>query len=222
MRPLKEAETNVFDLFSRQYDAWYDSEEGRPLYESELLCLRPMVEHAAAPILEIGVGTGRFAMHFPDVVGVDPSANALRFAATRGVKTIQAHGENLPLEDGAFGCVLMIATLCFVKNPHDVLKEAKRVAKEKGSIIMGVVPKDSPWGVCYEKKKREGHPFYARARFYSLADTRKFLGKAGMRITRIRSTLLQKPDEARRIEEPVEGYCETAGFLCIEAKKCNL
>jgi ubiquinone/menaquinone biosynthesis C-methylase UbiE len=62
---------SIFDVLTDKYDAWYDSEEGRPLYESELKCLKPMVECAPPPILEIGVGTGRFAMHFPDVTGID-------------------------------------------------------------------------------------------------------------------------------------------------------
>lgn len=222
MKPLKKTETNVFDLLTKKYDAWYDSEDGRPLYESELLCLRPMVEHAASPILEIGGGTGRFAMHFPDVTGIDPSENALKMAARRGVKTIQAYGEDLPFKDNTFGCVLIIVTLCFVERPFDVLKEAKRVLKRDGSFIIGLVPKNSPWGVFYEKKKRQGHPFYAHATFYSLVDVEKFLEETGMKITRIRSTLLRKPDEPARIEEPVEGYRETAGFLCIEAKiKCT-
>jgi len=214
--------TNVFDLLTEKYDAWYDSEDGRPLYESELLCLRPMVEHAASPILEIGVGTGRFAMHFPDVTGIDPSSNALKMASGRGVETIQAYGEDMPFKDNTFGCILIIITLCFVERPFDVLKEAKRVLRKDGSIIIGLVPKDSPWGVLYGEKKKQGHPFYSRATFYSLLDVKKLLDGAGMRITRMRSTLLRKPDEPIRIEEPVEGYRETAGFLCIEAKmKCD-
>jgi hypothetical protein len=43
----------------------------------------------------------------------------------------------------------------------------------------------------------------------------------GMKISRIRSTLLQRPDEPSRIEAPVEGYVNGAGFLCIEAKQDN-
>ena len=78
---------NVFDILTDKYDAWYDSEDGRPLYESELKCLSPMVEASPKPILEIGVGTGRFAMHFPDVIGVDHSLNALKMAGKRGAKT---------------------------------------------------------------------------------------------------------------------------------------
>ncbi|MDA8340363.1 MAG: class I SAM-dependent methyltransferase, partial [Nitrospiraceae bacterium] len=141
---------NIFDTFTEKYDAWYDSEDGRPLYESELRCLESMVENAPKPILEIGVGTGRFAMHFPDVIGIDPSLNALRMAEKRGVKIVHGYGEDLPFEDETFGCILIIMTLCFVENPLDVLREAKRVLKKNGSIIIGLVPKDSPWGIFYE------------------------------------------------------------------------
>ena len=210
--------TNIFDVLTEKYDAWYDSEDGRPLYEGELLCLNPLIKNCMQLILEIGVGTGRFAMHFPDVIGVDPSSNALKIADKRGVKTVQAFGEDLPFRDNTFGCILIIVTLCFVQKPLDVLKEAKRVLKKDGSIIIGLVPKDSPWGEFYEKKKKLAHPFYEKAIFYSLSDLKKLLENTDMKITRIRSTLLQRPDEPRRIEEPVEGYSEIAGFLCIEAK----
>jgi ubiquinone/menaquinone biosynthesis C-methylase UbiE len=210
---------NIFDSLTDKYDAWYDSEDGRPLYESELKCLRPMVESSPGPILEVGVGTGRFAMHFPDVTGIDPSLNALKMAERRGVKTVQGYGENLPFEDESFGCILIIVTLCFVEKPLDLLKEAKRVLKKDGSIIVGLVPKDSPWGAFYEAKKRAGHPFYSNARFYTMKEVVDMLQKAGLKTLRIRSTLLRRPDEPGGIEDTVECRVNGAGFLCIEVKK---
>jgi tRNA-Thr(GGU) m(6)t(6)A37 methyltransferase TsaA len=207
---------SIFDTLTDQYDAWYDSAEGRPLYESELKCLRPLVEDSPGPILEIGVGTGRFAMHFPDVTGIDPSLNALKMAEKRGVKTVHGYGEDLPFEDETFGCILIIVTLCFVEDPLAVLREAKRVVRKDGRIILGLVPRDSPWGAFYQEKKRAGHPFYRNARFYALKDIENMLQAAGLKISRIRSTLLQRPGESRRIEEPVEGTISAAGFLCIE------
>jgi ubiquinone/menaquinone biosynthesis C-methylase UbiE len=210
---------NIFDILTDKYDAWYDSEEGRPLYESELKCLRPMVESAPPPILEIGVGTGRFAMHFPDVTGIDPSLKSLRMAKKRVVKTVHGYGENLPFGDETFGCILIIVTLCFVETPLEVLREAKRVLRKDGSIIIGLVPKDSPWGIFYEEKKRAGHPFYSNARFYTLKEVEDMLQVAGLKITGIRSALLQRPDKPRKVEEPVEGYVNGAGFLCVEVKE---
>jgi SAM-dependent methyltransferase len=210
---------NIFDILTEKYDTWYDSEEGKPLYESELICLKKLIESCSSPIFEIGVGTGRFAKCFPATIGIDPAFNALRLAQQRGIQVVQAIGEMLPFKDETFGCVLLMVTLCFVQNPIEVLREAKRVLKRRGSLIIGLVPKDSPWGIFYEEKKRHGHPFYSEATFYSLADLQKFLDDISMKITRVRSTLLHRPDEPRRNEKSVEGYSKIAGFLCIEAKK---
>ncbi len=149
--------TNMFDLFTDKYDAWYDSDEGRFLYESELTCIRPVVECSPKPILEIGVGTGRFAMHFPDVIGIDPSLNALKMAEKRGVKTVRGDGEHLPFHDKTFGCIFIVVTLCFVKDPIAVLREAARVLKNDGNIIIGLVRRDSPPGNLYEKKGKENY-----------------------------------------------------------------
>lgn len=210
---------NIFDILTEKYDAWYNSIDGLPLYESELKCIRSIIPKSTLPILEVGVGTGRFAMHFQDIIGVDPALNALKMAHVRGIIVVQAYGENLPFKDETFGSILIIVTLCFVDNPLEVLKEAERVLRTDGSIILGLVPQDSPWGAYYEDKKSKGHPFYRSARFYTLENVRGLLENSGLEISRIKSTLFQRPDESRRIEEPVEGHIVGAGFLCVEAKK---
>jgi ubiquinone/menaquinone biosynthesis C-methylase UbiE len=210
---------DIFDLYAEKYDSWYDSGGGKPLYESELQCLKTLTEDCRPPVLEVGVGTGRFAQWLPGTIGIDPAYNVLRFAQRRGVRVALAMGEMLPFKDKTFGCVLLIVTLCFVQSPLYVLKEAKRVLKRNGSIIMGFVPKDSPWGEFYQEKKKMGHPFYSHAIFYSRKDLEKMLCKCEMRISKIRSTLLQRPQENRRIETPIDGFLKEAGFLCIEVKR---
>jgi ubiquinone/menaquinone biosynthesis C-methylase UbiE len=215
-RDLCRTMENTFDILTEKYDAWYDSPEGRSLYESELRCLRPLVAASPGPILEIGVGTGRFAMHFPGVTGIDPSLKALKMAEKRGVKPVHGFGENLPFADETFGCIFIIVTLCFVEEPLAVLREAKRVMKKDGRIIIGLVPKDSPWGALYEEKKRAGHPFYRNAGFHTFREIENMLQAAGLKISGTRSTLLRRPDEPRKSEEPVEGNVAGAGFLCME------
>lgn len=210
---------DIFDLYTEEYDSWYESEEGIILYKSEILCLKPLIDNCILPILEIGVGTGRFAQLFPGGIGIDPAHSALRFAQKRGTRVVQAVGEMLPFRNETFGSVFIILTLCFVQDPLDVLKEAKRVLKREGSIIVGLVPKDSPWGEFYENKKKQGHPFYSHARFYSRKDLEKMLYKCGMRISKIRSTLLQRPQDNRSVETPIDGFLREAGFLCVEAKR---
>lgn len=211
--------TSIFDISTEKYDAWYDSEDGRPLYESELLCLKPFIENAPYPILEIGVVTGRFAECFPEVIGIDPAFNALKYAQKRGVDVVQAIGEHLPFKNETFASVMLIVTLCFVRSPMDVLMEGKRVLKGNGHIVIGLVPKNSPWGAFYEERKRQGHPFYRSARFYSFKDIEEMLQNCALKISRVRSTLFQRPEEPRKIENPIEEYIKEAGFLCIEVKK---
>ncbi|WP_420886186.1 class I SAM-dependent methyltransferase [Candidatus Brocadia sapporoensis] len=166
----------------------------------------------------MGAGTGRFAMHYPGAVGIDPSLNALKVAKKRGVVTVCGCGEHLPFKDESFGSIFIIVTVCFVDKPWEVLREARGVLKKEGSIIIGLIPKDSPWGMFYGEKKKSGHPFYSSARFYTVKDVENMLQIAGLKISRIRSTLLQRPDEQRKVEESVEGYINGAGFICIEAK----
>ena len=144
---MKKGKRNIFDELAKKYDAWYDSDEGRIIYENELLCLKSLIKDVSSQVLEIGVGTGRFAVNFPDIIGVDPSVNALKIARSRGIKTLQATGEELPFFTGTFQYVLIIVTLCFVEDPLSVLKEANRVLMSDGSVIIGLVPKDSPWGI---------------------------------------------------------------------------
>jgi len=210
----------IFNILADKYDEWYDSEDGKPLYLSELECLRSLIGDPQKPILEIGVGTGRFAMHFHDVIGVDISLNMLKKAKERGVKVIYANGEKLPFENKKFGCILLVVTLCFLDNPIKVLQEAKRVLKDSGILVIGIIPKESPWGKFYQNKKIQGHPFYSIAKFYSLEDVKFLLQKTGFFIKTIKSTLFQSPTtKPYKIEKSIYGYSKKAGFICI---KCSL
>ena len=109
---------SIFDVSTEKYDAWYDSEDGRPLYESELLCLKPFIEDATSPILKIGVGTGRFAECFSGVIGMDPAFNALKYAQKRGVDVVQAIGEQLPFRDETFGCIMLHSYSLLCPKPY--------------------------------------------------------------------------------------------------------
>jgi len=209
----------VFNRLAKEYDAWYESEKGMPLYESEVLCLRPLVSELQPQLLEIGVGTGRFASRFPGVLGIDPALGALKIASMRGVPTVLGVGEKLPFKEESFGNILIILTLCFVDDPMKVLQESRRVLCEDGGLILGTIPADSYWGAFYLHKKKAGNPFFEKANFYTVEETQKMLARAGFRIEKIRSTLLQRPGEKSFVEEPSDTYEKTAGFICISARK---
>lgn len=210
-----------FESYANQYDAWYDSDRGKILYENEKRCLKNLIKDCNGRVLEVGAGTGRFAVLAQDVVGVDITESPLRIAKSRGIRVIKAKAEELPFRENVFSCVMLIVTICFVDNPRSVLEEARRILKEDGKIIIGAVFLDSEWGKFYEQKKKEGHIFYKLATFYSFEDFKKIVNSAGLRIKRVLGTLKKSPfeepfsEEAEAIGDELSSY----GFVCVELTK---
>jgi SAM-dependent methyltransferase len=211
---------SIFDREAARYDAWFDSERGRPLFESEVLCLRQLSAGLRRPWLEVGVGTGRFAEALGVDVGVDPAAGALAYAKGRVTRALAGVGEALPFRNGAFGAAFLIATVCFADDPVGILLEAQRIVEEGGAIVLGIVPAGSPWGRFYMEKGRAGHAFYSQARFFGLDELEELAGAAGLRFERCMSTLFQSPGPGPfEVEAPREGRHDDAGFVAARCRQ---
>ncbi len=66
------AKTKPFDLYSQEYDKWFD--EHQELYRLEITALRTLADTISSSRgLEIGVGSGMFAVPLKVKIGVDPS-----------------------------------------------------------------------------------------------------------------------------------------------------
>jgi SAM-dependent methyltransferase len=208
----------AFDKLANEYDKWFDSDEGRPIFEMETAGLRDLMGDKGTGWLEVGVGTGRFAQALGVDDGIDPSAAMLEFAARRGIRTKQGRGEALPYRDASFNGVLMALTLCFVEEPRQVLRECARVLSDEGHLVVGFVPSDSPWARLYKRRGRSGHPFYSVARFYDCDEVIRMADAAGFTLERAVSCLFSPPGEppdTRWRPEVVTG----AGFVGIRSVK---
>lgn len=211
---------NIFGTYSKQYDNWYDSENGRAIFASEVECLRPMLAISSKPWVEIGVGSGRFASSMGISTGVDPSIPMLRIAKSRGIEAIQAIGENLPFKSNTFGAILVAFTLCFVQDPQKFLIEIKRVLVPGGTLVLGLILSKSPWGRYYKRLALEGHPIYNAANFHSKPQINTLLRETNLTVTRTMSTLFQRPGmQSYSTEIPIERYSPRAGFVGIAATK---
>jgi ubiquinone/menaquinone biosynthesis C-methylase UbiE len=197
----------VFKARALDYDAWYVKHPS--LYKSELLAAARLDCRGG---VEVGVGTGRFAAPLGLRAGVDPAREMLKLAP-RELDLVEGVGEMLPLRSRAFPCALLVVTLCFVQDPAAVLRETMRVAER---VVTCIVPRDSPWGRRYREAAARGHPFYAKARFYTV---REVVEMAGVAPSRVVATLSYGPEAAEAVEEPREASVDEAeemGFVCLE------
>lgn len=218
MKRLKELRETImaFDEGSEEYDSWYRSSKGRTILRSELPAVKSLLPKGQG--VEIGVGTGVFASGLGVGFGVDPSMACLRLARKRGVKVVCGIGEALPFKDGSFDFALYAVTLCFLSDPKAALREAHRVLKPRGKIIVCFIPRNSPWGKFYLRKKAARHRFYRHANFCTLKEVDGMLRKAGFIPNAQACTLLQKPEAVIKIEMPSR-ESKLAGFYCMRAEK---
>jgi len=87
-------------------------------------------------------------------------------AQKRGVEVVEGVAESLPFDDLQFDFVLMVTTVCFLDDIETAFKEASRVLKSGGYLIIGFIDAESLIGKLYEKYKSES-TFYKDATFYS-------------------------------------------------------
>jgi SAM-dependent methyltransferase len=115
-----------------------------PLYESVLG--RPELANVGA-LLDVGCGPGlaaqTFAKKIGNVAGIDASAPFIEIARRRAPSGDfrVAEMEALPHRDGSFDVVTGFNSFQYAASPLNALREARRVAKPAGIIVIAV------WGL---------------------------------------------------------------------------
>jgi len=111
----------------------------------------------------------------------------------------------------------VIVTLCFVENPVSAMKEAGRVLKRGGRLIVGEINKDSWLGQFYEDKRNKSE-FYELATFYSSNEIIEMLDRVGIRYLESYHTLMSQSTAHEMLEEPEKGL-DKGGFVVIAGVK---
>lgn len=201
----------VFDHQPADYDAWF--ERHHDLYQAELAAVRAAIP-ASGHGLEIGIGTGRFAVPLGISIGVDPSPHMAELARQRGVEVLEGVAEALPLADSSFDYALMVTVVCFLDDVLKAFREARRILKPGGTLVIGFIDRESELGRSYEQKKEQS-AFYRDATFYTVSDLVVLLNQAGFGNFSYRQTLLagEPPDVTVR-----DGY-GAGGLVVIKAHK---
>ncbi|MDD5419480.1 MAG: methyltransferase domain-containing protein [Methanomicrobiaceae archaeon] len=165
----------IFDRHADDYDRWFDDHPD--IYRQECALVKNAVGHFRSG-LEIGAGTGRFAVPLGIRVGVEPARSMARIARRRGVEVVRGIGECLPLKSGSFDLVLMVTVICFMQNVQLALSEAHRVLEPGGRIILAFLEREGRIARKYIKDSEKSR-FLRHANFYSRAEIEQRLGEAG-------------------------------------------
>lgn len=201
----------LFDEYGDKYDLWY--EKYYHTWISELELVRRF--KCSGRSLEVGIGSGRFGPYIGVAVGLDPSLKLLK--KVRGVDKVLGYGEYLPFRDDSFECTYIIFTICFVRDPDGVIREALRVSSR---VITCIVPRDSFLGQKYLKEAEGGHIFYSKARFYTVEEIISMFSKYGAVPRKVLGTLTDYPENIKYIDKVYEiaslDEVSKYGLVCVE------
>jgi SAM-dependent methyltransferase len=203
-----------FEKHKDQYEDWF--ERNRFAYESELEAVRQLLPEGGEG-LEVGVGTGRFAAPLGIRFGVEPSHEMGDLAMYRGIDVYQSYGENLPFYDKSFSHVLLVTTICFLKDLKATLSEVHRVLQPSGHIIIGFVNRESRLGKKYLQIK-DSNVFYRQATFFSIDEVKEQLKLSGFVQFIYSQTIFQDPEKMNKPDPVKSGYDE-GSFVVIRGQK---
>jgi len=208
------AKTKPFEEHSDKYENWFV--KNKFTYESELDAVKMLLPENGQG-LEIGVGSGIFAGPLGIKTGIEPAAGMRKIARVKGISVVSAVAEAIPFADSRFDFALMVTTICFLDFLETALKEAYRVIKPNGFLIIGLVDRNSPLGRSYLKHRNESL-FYKIATFYSVDEVVSNMEKAGFSDFSFVQTIFHSLRDIREIEPVNQGY-GNGSFVVIRATK---
>ena len=201
-----------FEDFSEEYDDWFVRNNDK--YVAELRALSCFIP-ANSNGLEVGIGSGKFAVPLGVKTGVEPSRKMADTARKLGINVLLGVAEDLPIASSTFGFVLMVTTICFVDDLKKSFQEAFRVLRKDGFIVIGFIDKDSELGKVYRANKDKSR-FYNIAEFFSTEEVLACLSEAGFVSFDTRQTIFSR-NETHRLES---GF-GTGSFVVIKGLKIN-
>lgn len=124
--------------YSSQAQTYDSTRAASPALVSRLLA--PLADAQGPTLADIGGGTGNYAAalreHGWEPLVVDRSPAMLRNAAGKGLDTLAADAEQLPLADAIFDAAMLVSMLHHVPAPARALGEAVRILRPRGRLAV--------------------------------------------------------------------------------------
>ncbi len=220
---------SAFEREAKDFDYWFN--KNRNVFESEFLAEKKLFANSTNA-LSIGVGSGLFASKLGIKKGVEPSVEIAKLATKRGIDVKIGTAENVPYGDEEFDTVLLSTVLSYSDKPLKALKEAFRVLKKEGYVIVSFLPREGSYTMLYdlayiqgmfdpERAPENPYPlkFIKGAKWISIEKVKKLLREVGFIDLEYVQTLTKHPKYTNEeIEEPTEGY-KKGDYVVIKARK---
>ncbi len=166
-------------------------------------------------------------------VGIDADFRMLVAAESRATHAegrrafVEGRLEKLPFPDAVFDVVVAVTVLCFVSDPSLVLREAVRVLRPGGRLVIGELGRWNVWAARRRIRAWLGSQTWKAARFRTASELRSLVEQAGIAVTGARGAVYYPPlGWIARILAPADpwlGRLTTSGaaFIALVGTKGN-
>lgn len=182
------------DILATMISQWFQSPQGYAVWDAEQKLVSPVVSRIFGyHILQIGCSEEH------SLIADSPAGHKIIFAPSyrRGGKNPVANNEDLPLANDSIDAVVLHHALDFTEDSHKLLREATRVLRPGGQmVIIGFNPY-SHWGIWKLFKRKVNIPW--RGRFISRRRLTDWLRLLDLHIDNVRFGLHFLPLKNRRL-----------------------
>jgi SAM-dependent methyltransferase len=189
----------------RVYARWRASRLGsvtEALEQTRIVDLMGPVE--GRRILDLGCGEGRLTWTLADraarAVGIDVDRAMLDVASVRSVRSqrhrprfVEGRIEQLPFRDGSFDVVVMVTVLCLVADQTGAVREAARVLRPGGRLVIGDLGRWSAWAARRRVKAWVGSELWQSAHFSTARGLSHLVERSGLIVEDVRGSVYYPP-----------------------------
>ena len=185
-------------------------------------------------VLDLGCGDGLLTSILAErgawAVGLDADRDMLKAASGRTTpgqrpRFIEGRIEQLPVRDRIFDVVVVVTVLCVVADGAAAVREAARVLRPGGRLVIGELGRWSVWAARRRVKAWLGSQLWRTAHFSTASDLSRLVEREGLTVEAVRGSVYYPPIGvlARRLAvlDRWLGTVTTAGaaFVALAARK---